>query len=118
MRFEQQPAELLQDRVAALALHMAGFFGADLVERLVHNEDDVETVEDMQSLGAVIADQLHVRFPHVGTDEANPGSDLLAHGGIESLEGLYGPFLTHREQASDADVDVADQCDGSGSGWW
>ena len=45
--FEQQPARLLEDRVAALAFHAAGFFRAHLVKRLVHIGDDVEAVEDM-----------------------------------------------------------------------
>ena len=31
-----------------------GFLGTDLVQRLVHVGDDVEAVEDMQRLGAVV----------------------------------------------------------------
>ena len=107
--FEQQPARVLEDRVAALAFHATGFLGADLVERLVNIGDDVEAVEDMQSLGASFADELQVRFPHVGTDEADFGDNLLAHGGKESLEGLDGPFLAHPEQTGDADIDLVDQ---------
>jgi hypothetical protein len=69
----------------------------------------VEAVEDMQSFGASFANELQVRFPHVGADEANVGNDLLAHGDKESLEGLDGPFLSHPEQTSDADIDLVDQ---------
>ncbi len=67
--------------------------GANPVERLVHVGDNLEAVEDMQSLGASFADELRVRFPYIGTDEADLGDDLLAHGGKQSLEGLDGPFL-------------------------
>src|SRR5438552_11689256 len=72
--FEQQPTGFLEDRVAALAFHSARFLGANLVKRLVHIGDDVEAVEDMQSLGASFADELQV--------------NLRAHGRKESLEGL------------------------------
>jgi hypothetical protein len=43
----------------------AGFLSADLVERLIHICDDVESVEDMQGLGAFLANDLQVGFPHV-----------------------------------------------------
>src|SRR5258707_8680059 len=65
--------------------------------------------EDMQSLGASFADELQVRFPHIGADEAELGNDLLAHGRKESLEGLDGPFLAHPEQTGDANIDLVDQ---------
>jgi len=51
--FEQQPAGFLEDRVAALASHAARFLGAHLVKRLVHIGEDMEAVEDMQSLGSI-----------------------------------------------------------------
>ena len=91
--FEQQPAGPLQDLVAALALHAAGFLGADLIERLVHIGDDMETVEDMQGLGAVLPNELQIGLPHVRADERDFGYDFLAHGGEESPEGFDGPFL-------------------------
>jgi hypothetical protein len=69
----------------------------------------VEAVEDMQSLGASFADELQIRFLHVGADEADLGNDLLAHGCKESVEGLDGPFLAHPEQTGDADIDLVDQ---------
>jgi len=74
---QKPPAGFLEDRVAALASHAAGFLGTNLVERLVHIGDDVEPVEDMQSFGTFFADELQVGFPHVGADEADLGSDLL-----------------------------------------
>ncbi len=69
----------------------------------------MEAIKDVQSLGASVADELQVRFPHVGADEADLGNDLLAHGGKESLEGLDTPFLSHPEQTSDDDIDLVDQ---------
>ena len=83
--FEQQPTGLFQDRVAAFAFHAAGFLRANLVECLVHIGDDVETIEDMQCLAASFADELQIRFPHIGADEADLGDDVLARGGEESL---------------------------------
>ena len=64
--FEQQPAGFLEDRVAALASHAARFLGAHLVKRLVHIGEDMEAVEDMQSLGASFTDELQVWFPAAG----------------------------------------------------
>jgi hypothetical protein len=58
--FEQQPAGLPQDGVAPFAFHAVGFLGADLVEGLVHFGDDVEPVEDMQGLGALLPDDLQI----------------------------------------------------------
>src|SRR5262245_26631863 len=65
--------------------------------------------EDMQGLGASFANELQVRFPHIGADEADLGNDFLAHGGKESLEGLDGPFLAHPEQTGDTDIDLVNQ---------
>ena len=106
---EQQPARLLEDRGASLAFHAAGFLSADLVKGFVHIGDDVKTVEDMQSLGAILADELQIGLPHVRADEADIGNDLLAHGGEESLEGLDGPLFAYPEQAGDTQIDLVDQ---------
>ncbi len=54
--FEQQPARFLQHGRPAFARHAARFSGPDLVERLVHLRYDVKAVKDMQSLGALLAD--------------------------------------------------------------
>ncbi len=53
----------------AFALHAARFSGADLIESLVHLRDDMEAVEDVQSLGALLANDLQIGLPHVGADE-------------------------------------------------
>src|SRR5947209_7185268 len=106
---EQQPAGLLQDRSASLAFHAAGFLGADLVERFVHIGDDVETVEDMQGLGAVLADELQIGLPHVRTDEYDFGNYVLAHCGEESLERFDSPLFAYPEQTGDAQIDLVDQ---------
>ena len=70
---EQQPTGFPEDRGAALTFHAAGFLGTDVVQCLVHIGNDVEAVEDMQRLGAVLADELQIGFPHVGTDEDDFG---------------------------------------------
>ena len=93
----------------ALLGHPARFAGADLVQSLVHLGDDVEAVEDMQRLGAFLADDLQIGFPHVGADEHDLRSEFFADDGEESLEGFDGSFLADPEQAGDAQVDLVDQ---------
>src|SRR5262249_16972433 len=90
---------------------------ADLVECLVHFGDDVETVEYVQGLTALLPDEVQIGLPHVRADKRDLGDDLLAHGREESLEGFDGPFLADPKQASDADVDL--DTPGSGTcGLW
>jgi hypothetical protein len=72
----------------------------------------VETVEDMQRLGAVFADEFQVGFPHVGADEGDFGNHVLAHGGEESLKGFDGSLFAYPEKAGDADIDLVDQRQG------
>ena len=62
---EQEPARLFQKRCPAFARHGARFSGADFVKSLVHFRDDMEPVENMQSLGTFFTDNLQVRLPHV-----------------------------------------------------
>ena len=69
----------------------------------------MEAVEDMQSLGASFANELQVRFPHIGADEADLGNSLLAHRDKEPLEGLDCPFFAYPEQTGDADIDLVNQ---------
>jgi len=106
---EQQPAGFPEERGAALTSHAAGFLGTDIVQGLVHIGDDVEAVEDMQRLGAVLADELQIGFPHVRTDEYDFGNYVLAHSGEESLEGFDGSFFAYPEKAGDAQIDLVDQ---------
>ena len=69
----------------------------------------MEAVEDVQRFGAVLADKLQVRFPHVRTDEADVGNDLLAHSAEESLEGLDCPLFAYPQQPREANIDLIDQ---------
>jgi hypothetical protein len=41
-------------------VHAAGFLGTNLVEGLVHVGHDMKAVEDMQGLGAFLADKLRM----------------------------------------------------------
>jgi hypothetical protein len=58
--FEERPARFSKDRSAPFALYAAGFLGTDLVEGLVRFGNDMEPVEDMQGLGALLADDLEI----------------------------------------------------------
>src|SRR6476659_2319823 len=57
---EQQPTSLFEHNIAALSLQASGFLGANLIERLVHVGDDMETIEDVQSFGAVLPDEFQM----------------------------------------------------------
>src|SRR5207302_8142957 len=96
-------------RSTALTLHAAGLLRTDVVQSLVHVGDDVEAVKDMQSLGAVFADEFQIGFPHVGADEDDFGNDILAHSGEESLEAFDGSFFAYPEKAGHAQIDLVDE---------
>src|SRR4029077_8998520 len=66
-------------------------------------------VEDMQGLGAAFADELQIRFPHVGADEDDFGNYVLAHSGEESLEGFDGSFFAYPEKAGHAQINLVDE---------
>src|ERR1051325_1872038 len=67
--FEQEPARLLQHGHAALTRYAARFSRSDFVQCLVHFRHDVKTIEDVKRLGAFLANDLQVGFPHIGADE-------------------------------------------------
>ena len=85
--FQQQPTGLPQDKNTPFALHAAGFLGTDSVESFVHICDDTKAVENMQCLGALLANELQIGLPYVRADEHNLGHDFLARGGDEYLKG-------------------------------
>ena len=83
--------------------------GADLIESLVHLGHDMETIEDMERLGALFADDLQIGFPHIGTDEDDLGGQFVADGGEESLKGFDGSFFSHPKQARNVEIDLVNQ---------
>jgi hypothetical protein len=66
----------------------------------------MEAVEDVKRLGALFADDLQIRFPHIGADEADLRGEFIADHGEESAKGFDGPLSTHPEQAGGAEVDL------------
>ena len=114
---QQQPAGLLQHGGEAIESHAARFAGADLIQRLIHFGHDVEAIEDMQGLGASFPDDLQIRLPHVRTDEGDLGGDFFADDGEEALKGFGRPFLTHPEQAGDAQIDLGKPASGTCDLW-
>ena len=69
----------------------------------------MEAVEDVQRLGAFLADDLQIGLPHVGADEHDLRSQFVADDGEESLKGFDGSFPAHPEQARDAEIDLINQ---------
>jgi len=50
----------------------------------------VEAVEDVQRLGALLADDLQVGLPHIGADELNLQGQVFSDGREEALERFDG----------------------------
>ena len=69
----------------------------------------METVENMQGLGAFLADNFQIGFPHVRADEHDLRGDFFADGGEESLEGLDSPLFPDPKQTGDAEIDLINQ---------
>src|SRR5438477_5496118 len=57
----------------------------------------------------LLAIHRQIWLPHVGTDEDNPGSDLVADHGEKSLKRFDCSFPADPEQASDAEIDLINQ---------
>jgi hypothetical protein len=94
-----------------LSTHQRDFFssGADVVQGLVHLDDDVEVVQDVQRPRTSLADYIQVRLPHVRADKLDLGSELLSDDGEETLEGFDGAFLADPKKAGEPLVDLVDQ---------
>src|SRR5271154_4332994 len=69
----------------------------------------METVEDMDSEGTFLTDDLQIGFPHIGADEYDFGGQFVADDGEEALEGFDGAFPAHPEQARDANIDLINE---------
>src|SRR5215469_16709335 len=69
----------------------------------------MEAVEDMEDLRAFLADDLQIRLPHVGADEYDFRSQLVADDREEALEGFDRAFPAHPEEARDAEIDLVNQ---------
>ena len=76
----------------AVLSHLAGLGGADLVQGLVHLGDHVETVQDAQRLGAVVADHIQVGLPHIRAHELDLRRQFFSHEGEKLLERFLGTF--------------------------
>lgn len=75
--FQKQPAPLFKDVFLLGCLELSGFTSSDLVNRLVKLPHDMEAVEDVQSVGSLLGNDLEVRRPHITTDELELCASLL-----------------------------------------
>src|SRR5437763_6138185 len=69
----------------------------------------METVEDMEGIGALFPDNFQIRLPHVGADEYDFRSHFVADDREEALEGFDRAFPAHPEQTRDAEIDLVNQ---------
>src|SRR5215469_10357786 len=66
-------------------------------------------VEDVDGVGAALADHPQIGLPHVRADELDAVQCCLADQVEELLETLHGPILADPEQADAALLDLVDQ---------
>ena len=63
----------------------------------------------MKRLGAFLANDFQVGFPHIGADEHNLRSQFVADDGEESPKGFDGSFAAYPKQARDVEIDLVNQ---------
>src|ERR1700733_5989441 len=90
-------------------LHFASLGSGYVVAGFIHLGDDMKALKDVESVGASLASHAQVGLPHVGADELDFRGEFFPEHGEESLEGFYGWFFPHPEQAGGAGVDLIDQ---------
>lgn len=81
----------------------------DFVQRLVHFRHDVKTIEDVKRLGAFLANDFQIGFPHIGADEHDLRCQFVADDSKESVKGLDGSFAAHPKQARHVEIDLINQ---------
>ena len=69
----------------------------------------METIEDMESLGAPLADDLQIGLPHIGTDEDDLRGHFVTDRGEESLKGFDRSFFSDPKQARNVEIDLVNQ---------
>src|SRR4051812_37507125 len=89
--------------------HAARFSGAHFIESLVHLRHDMEAIKNMKSLGALLADDLQIGLPHIGTDEDDLRGHFVADHGEESLKGSDRSFFSYPKQARNVELDLINQ---------
>jgi hypothetical protein len=99
----------MQQGFMSVLLHFASPGSGYVVEGFIHLGDDMKAVKDVESVGASLANHAQVGLPRVGADELDFRGEFFPEHGEESLEGFYGSFFTHPEQAGGAGVDLIDQ---------
>src|SRR4051794_35638898 len=69
----------------------------------------MEAIKNMKSLGALLADDLQIGLPHIGTDEDDLRGHFVADHGEESLKGSDRSFFSYPKQARNVEVDLINQ---------
>jgi hypothetical protein len=69
LAFEHAPPGLLEHRLVAVRDQPAGLGGTHVVEGFVHLGDDVKAIENVDGVGAALADDPQIRLPHIRADE-------------------------------------------------
>ena len=107
--FQECPPHFFEQRVQPGIGAGAGFLAPDFVDGLVEFFDDMEAVENLQSLGEMPGGGIEVGLPHVRADEADALAELGAKNLEEELEGLLGAVGADPQEALAVVVDLVDQ---------
>src|ERR1700722_192958 len=98
LALQHAPTALLQDGFVAVLSQPARLGGTHIVQREVHLGNNMEAVEDVESLAAPFVDHPQVRLPRVRAYKLDLSSQVVADQGEEPREALHGPFLADPEQ--------------------
>src|SRR6516225_1822214 len=108
--FQQAPTGMGQHRFPPLRPQSPGFLGAHFIHRLVHMLQDMEAVQDMESLSGLARNHLEVGFPQVTTDETQPCRTRPAKPAKEAQQSFHAAVFPHPQQSLAALIDLIHQC--------
>jgi len=95
--------------IVSLPRQLFDLGGPDLVDGFSEVLHDMEPIKDMQCVGGLLLDDLHVGPPHVRADELQPRRPLLAEVPEEAQQCLGFPLLTDEQQPAHVRIDLVDQ---------
>ncbi len=106
--FQEQPPPLFEHILLLGGLELPGFTSPDLVDCLVELPHDVEAVEDVQSVGGLLGNDLEIRRPHVTAHELELCAALLAELPEKAQQCFCPPLRAAPQKASGAGIELID----------
>jgi hypothetical protein len=118
--FHESPAHLFEQRFetgfgagAALKawplLRIRCSLASDFVNGLVEFFDDMETVQNVESIGQKVRGTVEIGLPHVRAQEADAGTELLTENLKEVVDGGLGAIIADPKQSLAMRIDLINQ---------